>query len=446
MIKEKKVEHLENSSVRLSVTIEQESAAREYKTLLQTYSKKAHIKGFRPGKVPVNILESKFGESLRMETAQKLIDDTLKTLFDEIEEKPLGYASPELDGELAFDPASDFSYAVKYDIFPKVEVKTAKGLTIEEPQVKIEKEDLDRELESLREQNALVVEKNDIAIEKGNIVTVDTIELDEQSNEIPETEKTDLTITLGSSYNQYNLDDDLVGMKVGEEKIITNKESGEEEEDRTTLVKVTVKKIKVKELPDLDDELAQDIDEEFQTLADLKKSIQTRLEDSAASQVRSKKVNSLVDQLVEKNPLVVPQSMVDAELHANWKNFLRQFGGNEAMIMQLLQAQGSSQAQLFEEWRPDAEKRLKGQLIIQKLIEEENLEASDEEVTEEISKQAKGSSMSDAEAREYFEKNNLIDYVQNDIKERKLFDKLFEMNTIKKGEKVKYLDLMQQNR
>jgi trigger factor len=449
MIKEKNIEQLENSAVKLSVTIEQAEAKKAYTELLNTYAKKAQIKGFRPGKVPTTVLEKKFGESMKMETAQNLIEKALGTLFQEIDERPLQYSTPQLESDLSFDPEQDFGFTVSYDIFPKVEVKDAKGITIEEPQVTIGKEDLQRELTALQEQNAIVTEDNKAPAAKDHIVTVNFVELDESGEPIPDTTREDFTFTIGTGYNTYKIDEDVTGMKVGEEKTVSKTYAEDDENKelagRTVTLKITLTKVKIKDLPELDDELAQDIDEKFETLADLKKDIENRLKESAKAKVREAKSNSLVDGLIEKNPVILPQSMVRAELDANWQNFLRQFGGNEGLVLQVLQAQGSSKETLFEEWKPAAEKRLKGQLIIQKLIENEKIESTDEELTAEIQKQAEGSSMSEEETREYFEKNNLLDYLRHDIKERKLFDQLFETNTVKKGKKVNFLDLMQQN-
>ena len=447
MITHKSIESIEPSAVRLSVTVSGEAAQKEYNALLATYSKKAHIKGFRPGKAPVKVLETKFGESLRLEAAQKLIEEALKTVFEEIDEKPLGYEGPSLEGDIDFQPGQEFGFVVKYDVFPKVDVAQFKGMTIEEPQVKIEKEDLNRELEALREQNAIVVDKKDAAAEDGHIVTVDYAEADSEGATVPGTAREDFSFTLGKDENFYKIDSELKGMKVGESKVV-EKTYGEDAgplANRTLQVKITLKNIKIRELPDLDDELAQDIDEEFKTLEDLKKSIQSRLEESAKSQLRQKKIQALTELLVEKNPVSVPESMVQAELQSNWANFLRQFGGNDQLVLQVLQAQGSSQQQLFEDWRPGATARLKGQLIIQKLIEQEGVEAEEAEIEEEIARQAKGSNMGVQEAKDYFFKNNLLEYVKQEIRERKVFDKLFELNTVKKGAKVKFLDLMQRN-
>jgi trigger factor len=440
MIKEKTIEHLEQSAVKLSITVESDHSKKAYTDLITTYTKKAHLKGFRPGKAPAKVIETKFGESIRMEAAQQLIEDALKTVFEEIEEAPLGYSQPQLESQIDYDPEKEFSFAVSYDIFPKFEVSNITGITIEEPQVTIDKEDLDRELDGLREQNALVVEKNEGPAAKGDIITVNYWEVDSEGNEIPGTKREDYTFTIGTGYSPFQLDEDVIGMTVGEQK-----QFSKTEDERTFTLLVTITKKKVKELPELDDDLAQDIDEAYKTVDDLKKSIQQRLEDSASSQVRQKKVSSLLNGLREQNPISVPKSMIQAELHSNWNNFIRQFGGNEDMVHQLLRAQGSSQEQLFQDWSADAENRIKGQLILHKLVEQESIEVSDDEINEEIRKQAQGSSMSEEEAREYFEKNNYLDYVKRDIQEKKMIDLLFEKNTVKKGKKVKYLDLMNKN-
>lgn len=449
MVKSKTVENIEPSAARLTVSVAAEDCSREYKALLAEYARKAHIKGFRPGKAPVSVLESKFGESLKFETAEKVIEKSLKTVFDELESKPLGYESPRLTSDLNFDPSKDFEFTVEYDVYPEITIKEKSGLSIEVPQAKVEKEDLERELQAIREQNALTVDKGTEPIAKDDIVTIDTVELDEEGKHIEPSHRSDFTFTVGSGYNKYQIDDEIVGLKAGDTKEITKTYSTEESDTelagRTIRLSVKISKVKRRDLPALDDELAQDIDDKYKTLDDLKKDVQKRLEESLESALRQKKISALVEALVEKNTFSVPASMVNAELHQSWHNFVNQLGGNENMVAQLLTAQGSSPDKLLEEWRPAATNRLRGQLLVQKLLELEKVEATDEEVQAEIITQTKDSNMDEKEAREYFEKNNLIDYVKQEIRERKLFDALLTQVTIKKGPKVKYLDLMKRN-
>jgi trigger factor len=120
MVSDKQVEKLENSSVRLTVTVPKDEVKREYDELVGSYAKNVQIKGFRKGKVPRTVLERKFGDSFKVETAQKVIDSALQEVFQDIDEKPLPYAQPELEGELDLQPEEPLTFTVKYDVFPEV--------------------------------------------------------------------------------------------------------------------------------------------------------------------------------------------------------------------------------------------------------------------------------------------------------------------------------------
>ncbi|MFP4535487.1 MAG: trigger factor [Spirochaetaceae bacterium] len=447
MVSDKQVEKLENSSVRLTVTVPKEEVKREYDDLLAGYAKNVQIKGFRKGKVPRNVLERKFGDSFKVETAQKVIDSALQEVFQEIEEKPLPYAQPELEGELDLEPEEPLTFTVKYDVFPDVEVGETTGLTIEEPQVSIKKEDEERELKQLQEQNSVVMEKDSGTVEKENIVTIDYVELDDQGNEVEDTKREDFVFTVGSGYNLYRIDDEVIGMKAGEQKVI-EKEYPEEFEfeelrGKKKKLKVTCKLIKERQLPEIDDELAQDISEKYDSLEDLKKEIRERLEKSAEQRIREQKVDNLMAKIEENSKVAVPESMVYAELAGMWQNFVGQYGGSEEQVEQLLQIQGKSKADILAEWREGAEKQLRRRLIVQKLIDQAGIEISEEEAEADLKKRAEESGANAEEALEYYKNNNMLDYIKQDLAERKLFDELFEKNSVKKGKKQSFLDLMQ---
>ncbi|MBU8912606.1 MAG: trigger factor [Spirochaetales bacterium] len=449
MIKEKSIEHLENAAVKLTVTIGQEAIREQYDDLLKTYAKTAQIKGFRKGHVPPNVLERKFGESMKFETSQKVLEESLKEIFDEIEEKPLPYSQPSLEGDLDFDLDKDFTYAVKYDIYPEVKLGEYKALEIEVPQVSVTKEDEERELKALQDQNAIVMEKDDGVVEAGDVVTVDYCELDDEGNETPDTRREDFVFTQGSGYNLYKIDDDVIGMKAGEEKV-ADKEFPDDFENKdlagtTKKLKITMKAIKQRQLPEIDDELAQDISDKYETLADLKADIRKRLDDTVEGRLREHKVNTLVEKVVAASEVPVPESMVAAELDSAWQNFLQQFGGQEEQVLAMLQAQGRTREDVHADWRPGAVTRIQGQLVVHKLVDLEEIEVTDEEIDADLEKQASSGSVTREQAREYFESNNMMDYLQREIRERKLFDSLLEGSKVKKGKKLSFLDLLQRN-
>ncbi|WP_319561639.1 trigger factor [Marispirochaeta sp.] len=448
MVANKEIEKLEKSAVKLTVTVAKEDVRKEFDGLVDTYCKSAHIKGFRKGKVPAGILLQKFGDSIRYETSMKLIEESLKELFEEIEERPIAYSTPELQDEALVNEDEEFTFSVKYDVFPDITVGEYKGLTVEEPEVKIGKKEIDAELEKIRDQNSVVMEKEDPAA-KDDIVTIDYVELDENGTEVEGTRREDFVFTVGSGYNLYKIDDELVGMKAGDEKEI-KKSFPEDFEDKELagsekIIKATLKVVKDKQLPALDDELAQDVNEKFETLKDLKDDIKKRLESSLEQRLRSIKIDSLLEQIVSKSEIDVPESMIAAELENSWRNFQMQSRMPEEQLLQILAMQGKDKAALLSEWKDDAEKSLKAQLVIGKLIEAEDIKVSDEDYEKELAEQAERSDMTLEQTREYVENNKMEEYLRSDLLNRKLFDRLLELSEVKKGQKESYVDVMNKN-
>ncbi len=446
MITSKSVEKLENSAVKLSLTIGKDDAAKEYNELLKEYTKEVQIKGFRKGKVPAAVLERKFGDSIRQETAANLMDKALKEAIDEVEEKPLGYAYPQVQGEPKLVPGEDFSFELVYDTFPEVKFGDYKGLEIEEKQVKILKKHENAELEKIQEQNSVVMDKQDETVAKDNIVTVDYCEMDGDA-EKEDSKREDFVFTVGTGHNLYKIDDDLVGMKKDEEKIIS-KDYAEDFENkelagRSVSLKVKVKAVKEKQIPPLDDELAQDVNEDFKTLDDLRKDVKKQLKEKADAKIQVEKVDQLLDKLVESSDIALPVSMVNAELENNWRRFLQQSRTTEEQMLQFLSFQGQSKEQMLDSWKEAAEKSVKSQLILGKIIDDEKIEVPQEEMDEAIEKQAEMYGMPVEDLKKSFGEAGLKEYLEGELKQKKVVDFLLENANIKKSaEKVDYNGLM----
>lgn len=449
MIKDKSIEKLDKSAVKLTVTVEQDAVEKEYKDLVSGYAKNAQIKGFRKGKVPIEVLERKFGESFRFETMQKVLEESLRTVFDEIEEKPLPYSQPSLEDEVDLTLDSDFTYTVSYDVYPEIELGEYRNLEVRIPNVSITKEDEKRELTALQEQNAIVQEKADGAVEKDTIVTVDFWELDEDGSEKEDSRREDFVFTQGTGYNLYKIDDDILGMRVDEEKLFDKNYPDDFEVSelagRDVKVGVKIKGVRERQLPEIDDELAQDISDEFENLDDLKASIRSRLKNTLDNRLRQAKIDAIMEKVVEVSSVDLPESMINAELEAAWENFVRQFRGQQDQILRMLEAQGTAKDQMLEQWRPDAEARLKRRLLIQKMLEKEEIEVTDEDLDAEVERLAEENDTDAATVRDYYEQNDLLDYLRRDLRERKLFDSIFEDTKFKKGEKMSFMDLTGQN-
>ncbi|MDR1316906.1 MAG: trigger factor [Spirochaetales bacterium] len=443
MIKNKEITPLEHSRVKLSLTIEKEAAAREYAGILGEYSKKIQLPGFRKGKVPSAVLERKFGDSLRAETIQKIIEGSLKSAFEEIAEKPLPYAVPELQDDYKLSLDEDFTFVVAYDIFPKLELGPYTGLSVERPSIKITGDDLKRELDAIVAQNSFVVEK-DGAAEKDNMAVINCWELDGEGTEIPHTRKTDLPLTVGAGNDLYGIDDELAGMKKGETKNITKTYPPDYRDSelagKTKRFAVELTALRENKKPELDDELAQDVSESYKTLDDLKADIEKRLQKTAEQKARSMTIDALMNQVLESTPIDLPESMICAEMDRMWRQFIGRFRDGEQIIAGLLAKQGKSKEEIFETYRPNAEKTLKIQLCIQKMIENEKIEVSEEELDNFFLEDAGSLSMTSEEMKTYYEKNGLTDMVRQDLKEKKLFDLVFDKNTLTTGREMSLTD------
>jgi trigger factor len=452
MIVSQEIKKLEKSAVELKLTIAQAAARAEYDGLLAKYVKDAMLPGFRRGKVPLSVLEKKFGEGLKAEALQTLVDKSLHEVFETIDEKPLSYSQPEIiDKNLELSLDKDFTFTLRYDIFPKFDLPAYKGIEVEEPQVTLGQEDEKRELELIQEQNSMVIDKAGdakgvVKVAKGDTVTVNYVELDSAATEIENTRRQDFVFTVGSGYNYYKIDEEIVGMKKDAEKNLS-KSYPEDFETRelassTRSLKVKVTAIKEKKLPEINDELAQDVSEEFHTLADLKKSINDRLVKNVENAVRQKNIDAVLEKVAAQTSFELPESMIRAEMENTWRNFAGNSRMRPEQLEQMVGPEGKQR--MLDEWKPQSEVALRRRLVMEKILEAEQIECSPEELESELATQADASKITLEEARDYFTKNGLMNYLEHDVRDRKLADFLLATSKIKKGKKLSYVDLIGQ--
>lgn len=446
----KEIEKLEHSAAKLTVTISKKDVAESYNETLGKYTKQVQIPGFRKGHVPSSVLEKKYGEQIKMEAASELIDKSLNEIFSdekEAENRPLPYAQPVMEQMPEFDTSKDFVYTVTYDVFPKVEVKDFSGVSISEPQVSIGDAELEEELKAIQERNAVVQDKDDDgAVEKDNIVTINIVEKDDDGNEIASTKRDGFTFTLGTAEDVYQIDDEILGMKKNESKEITKKfaktETDKDLAGKTKKYAVTVTQIKIRNLPALDDDLAQDVSEKFKTLDDLKKDITRRLELAKDRKVNDLKVNDLLTQLIEKNPFEIPASMLNAELQGRWRMMAQQFQTTPEELDRVIAASGQKKEDLLKEWTGDAEKMLKSRIIVDSLLTSKNISVTPEEIEAEYQKIADDNDITIDEVKKHYSAPRSKEYLIDETKEQKLYKDIFAEVKVSKGDKVSFADLM----
>lgn len=445
MIADKSIKELENSSVALTITVTAPTIEDDYKAALQKYAATIQLKGFRKGKAPISVLEGKFGKAIREESTFNTIEAALKEVLEGVEDKhkPLSFSTPELQDEetlIPFKPNTDVTFTVKYDVMPTFELPAYKGLTVTYPKVAVSEEAVNAEIEKLREQNAMVIDKMDAAA-LGDIVTVDYVELDEQNEEVPGTERKEFVFTLGSTYNFYQIDSDLVGMKAGEEKTFSKTYAEDSKVEgyagKTISLKVAVSAVKFRDIPALDDEFAQDVKEEYKTVEDLRKATREKLQKALDAKLEQDKLNALSDELLKGTTIAVPQSMIDLEIEQSWNRYIKQTGLTEEQILQFLKFQQKTKEDMVAPWREAAQKSLSVQLIMDKIKDTEKFAIDEEELNKALEEQLKD--ITDESQRDYYKV-----MIEDDMRFQKIAPFLQENNTFVEGEEVAYEVYMSQ--
>ena len=447
----KKIEVLENSAVKLTITVAQKDVEENYNQTLNKYAKSLQIPGFRKGKAPKSVLERKYGDALKADSVSETAEKALEQVFEDIDKndkdnRPLPYAQPVMEKAPDADISKDLEFSVVYDVMPKVSVKHINGISIQEPQVKIGDAELNKELEEIRERNAMVVDKKDgEKAAKGDVVTVDYWEIGDDDAMVANTKREDFVFTLGSGQNIYNFDDDIIGMKKGDTKTIVKTWKKDDKDadlaGKTKKIGITLKALKLRNVPDLDDELAQDVNEKYKTLADMKADISKNLNKTLETKLREIKSNALLEQLIEKNPITLPASMVQAETQARWQMMARQFQIAPDQLEKMVGASGQKKEDMLKQWAGDSEKMLKGRLIVESLLKERNITVTPDDVEAEYAKIATGAGISLDEVKKHYADASKKEYLIDDMKEQKLYDQLFSEIKITKGEKTTFEDL-----
>ncbi len=443
MFSNQSIKELENSLVALTLTVDAASIDAEYKKELEKYAKEATFNGFRKGKAPLSLVEKKIGQALRTDVSYKRMEEELKACLDTLDDaqKPLAFSTPVLQDEenLKFEAGKDVTFTVHYEVKPQFELGQYKGLSIEVPEVKVTKADVDKQIEALREQNAMVVAKDGEA-KKGDVVTINYVELDQEGNEVAGTSRADFTFTIGSSYNYYEIDEEVVGMKAGEERKFEKTYGADFANPtlagKTITLLVKMNTVKERQLPALDDEFAQDVKEEYKTVKDLTDAKKAELESTLEARMKDYKLSKIITEVSKNTTVNVPSSMVEFEVESQWRDFLKQNQGlSEEQLLKYFAASGQTKADLLEAWKAPATENLKVQLILEKIQHAEAFEPNQEEFEKQVAEMK--SKVTDEKQIEMY-----TEMIKDDLTYSMVPEFLLNSNTFTKGKKMSYDDFL----
>ena len=441
----------DDSEVRLTLTVAGSSVQECYDKSLRELRRDAQIRGFRRGKVPRDVLVRKFGDALIRQVTEQVINETVSEVIETVAQKPLPYLPPRADSERQIVLGEDYTFTVVYDTWPDVKLGDYHGLKLEKPEVAVEDADLERELANLREQNAVVIDKTapgdaPVAVEHGDVVTVNYVELDDAGAPDSATERRDFVFEVGTHYNLYHMDDELIGMQRGADKEFSKSfpDDWEHRElaGRTVTLRVTVTSVKEKQLPDLDDELAQDVSERFETLDDLKNDLRERLQSNADAHIRSGLIEQIMDRVVESSEVPLPKSMVAADMQSAWSGFAARSGQSPEQLAAAIEAGGGSVDEAMEDLRPTVERRVRRSLVQEALADREKIEVADDDLDARLNEMAEQRGEDAAQLRTRYESRNMLAYLRRELRDEQLFDRLIAACDITTGARTSYTGYM----
>lgn len=384
------VKALENSIVSLTVEVGQEVVATAVNKAYNEMKKDFNMPGFRKGKVPKAMIEKMYGPEVFFNKAADIIID--ETLGNAVEENKIAMAARLRQGdvEVAEMSKDGMKYIAHITVKPEVELGEYKNLTVEVAASEVSDEDVDMAINAEAEKNAREVSVTDRAVQPQDKAIIDFEGfVDGEAFEGGKGE--DYALVIGSKSFIDNFEDQLIGAEIGKEVEINVTFPAEYHAEnlagKPAVFKVTVKEIKVKELPAINDDFAADVSE-FETLADYKADIKAKLTTQKESNYKAEVENQAIQQAVDNAKLTVPNNMIEDQVDRSIKEFEMRMRQQGLELAQYLQFTGMDMDKFRENFRKDAEFQLRSREVLEAVVKAEDITVTEDEVMAEVAKLA----------------------------------------------------------
>jgi trigger factor len=423
-----KWEKLEGNEGVLTVEVDAEKVNEGLDAAFKKVVKNIAIPGFRKGKVPRVIFEKRFGvEALYQDALDILLPEAYAKAVEEAGIEPVDV--PKIDIE-QMEKGKSLIFTAKVTVKPEVKLGQYKGLEVEKMDDTVTDEDVENELKRLQENYAELVVKEDGKVENGDTAVIDFEGfVDGEPFEGGKAENYSLEIGSGTFIPGF--EDQLIGMQAGEEKEIEvtfpEEYHAKELAGKPATFKVKVHEIKEKRLPALDDEFAKDVDDEVETLEQLKDKIRKRLEEMKKNEAEAALRDAVVEKAAENAEIDIPEVMVKNETDRMLREFDQRLQMQGLNLELYYQFSGQDEAALREQMKEDAEKRVRVALTLEAIAKAENIQVTEEEVNEELEKMAKAYNLEVEKLKELL---GNLDGVKEDLKWRKTIDFLVENSKV----------------
>ena len=382
------VEKLEKNMAKLTIEVSAEEFDAAIEQAYQKDKKKISLPGFRKGKAPRKMIEKMYGTGVFYEDAANIVipkaySEAAKECGEEI------VSQPEIS-VTQIGAGQPFIFTAEVALKPAVTLGDYKGVEVEKTPVEVSEEEVDKEVDKERENNSRTIDVDDRAVEKGDMIKLN-FEGFVDGTPFEGGKAEDYSLTIGSGSFIPGFEDQLIGAKIGEEVEVNvtfpEEYHAAELKGKPAVFKCTVNEIKVKELPEADDEFAKDVSE-FDTLAEYKDDIRAKLLEKKTADAKREKQNKTVAKAVENATMEIPESMITEQVRRMADDFARRLQSQGLSMDQYMQFTGLTMDALAQQMRPEALKRIQNSLVLEAIAKAENIEVSDEKVNEEIEKMA----------------------------------------------------------
>ena len=388
-----KVETLEKNMAKLTIEVAAEELEKALQAAYNKQKSKISVPGFRKGKVPRQMVEKMYGAGFFYEDAANILI-------------PVEYekAAAECGLELVSRPVIDieqiekgkpFIFTAEVAVKPEVTLGEYKGIEVAKAEVEVTEEEVAAELEKEREKNARTISVEDRAVENGDMIMLDFegfvggVAFDGGKGE-------NYPLTIGSGAFIPGFEEQLVGAEIGKELEVNvtfpEEYQAAELAGKEAVFKCTVNEIKVKELPELDDDFAEDVSK-FDTLAEYKEDIKAKLAESKAAAAKRAKEDAVIEKIIENAEMDIPEAMIDTQARQLVDEFAQRIQAQGLSFEQYLQFTGMTLDTALEQMKPNAVKRIQSRLVLEAVVKAENIEVSEEDVKAEIAKMAESYKM-----------------------------------------------------
>ncbi len=430
MVKKVEREELEGNKVRLNVRIEKEAVNNALDRAYEKVVDEVDIPGFRQGKIPRKVLESKLGEEVLYKDALNiLIPGQYSQAVEEAEIEPIDQPDIE-DYHIAKDEEGSFTAEV--EVKPEVELGEYTDFDIDMEEAEVTEEEVEKTLEQMQEQQSQLVSSDGTLVQEGDHVVIDfTGYIDGET--FPGGQAEEYILEIGSGEFVPGFEEKLIGKEVDEDKVheinITFPEDYEAEDlaGEQAMFEVIIKEIKEKEIPELNDEFARESGD-YETLSEMKEDIRNNLKEQKEQQSRAAAENEIIEKVTAEAEVEVPEQLVDEELDRLFQQMIQNLQSQGVDVEEFFEYQDMNEDEWRQENREDARERAKQNLVLEAIAAAEEIEVSEDEIEDKIAEIAEQGEQEPEQVKQFLQMQGQLADLEQGLRMEKTIDFLLENN------------------